>query len=165
MRIKQSNGFSLIELMVTLSILGIVLGIGLPSLDSLVKSSQLKATSSKLQQSINYARGEAIKRNRSVELRAVNNDWKKGWQVFYIKSNSEQMLRQYDSEPQVSITSDNNALILSFDSNGYLSSATSFELGVGDKTKSNYEGRTLDIFRSGQLAVSKHGKNDGGSNG
>ena len=105
-------------------------------------------------------------------MRSIADDWENGWQVFYNTSTSEQLLRNYESESQVTISADSSNKKLSFNSQGFLSNATAFTLTVGDPLKDNYNGRAMAIARSGQLEIVKFSKgvdgpdnNSGGGNG
>jgi type IV fimbrial biogenesis protein FimT len=65
---RRSIGFTLIELMVTVAILSIVLGLGLPSMRDFVVANRLTSDVNSLIGFINYARSEAITRNQSVVI-------------------------------------------------------------------------------------------------
>ncbi|MDO9635827.1 MAG: prepilin-type N-terminal cleavage/methylation domain-containing protein, partial [Thiobacillus sp.] len=54
-------GFTLIELMVTLSVLAILLTIGIPSLQMFIQNSRLQSQSASLMGDLNYARAEAVR--------------------------------------------------------------------------------------------------------
>lgn len=79
------RGFTLVELMVTISIVGILSAIAVPNFNEALLSSKLRANANKLVASIYLARGEAIKRNSVVTLCASANGtsctgaWKDGW--------------------------------------------------------------------------------------
>lgn len=62
----REKGFTLIELMVTLVIAGILLSIAIPSFQNLIIDSRLNATASDLADAVRLARSEALKRNRPV---------------------------------------------------------------------------------------------------
>lgn len=87
---KKHSGFTLVELMITIAIVGILLMVGLPSLKSSMQGSQLIATSNELLSALHLARSEAIKRNARVSICSSSNgaacsvsaDWKNGWIVF-----------------------------------------------------------------------------------
>lgn len=87
---KKHNGFTLIELMVTLIIVGILLTVGVPSLKTFMQGNQLIATAEELRSAINLARSEAIKLNSRVSICESSNgtscsatgDWSNGWIVF-----------------------------------------------------------------------------------
>ena len=63
---NANNGFTLIELMVTVAVLAIVLSLGVPSYRALIINNRLTAQANALVASINLARSEAIKRGVRV---------------------------------------------------------------------------------------------------
>jgi type IV fimbrial biogenesis protein FimT len=88
-----SKGFSLIELMVVLSVAAVLLGIGVPGFRSLIQGQRMTTTVNDLFASINLARSEAMQRGARVDLvpaDADGKDWSKGWIVF-VDTNSDQI--------------------------------------------------------------------------
>lgn len=89
MSIKQT-GFTLIELMVTLSVLAILLTIGIPNLQMFIQNSRLQSQSTSLMGDLNYARAEAVRLGSPVAVCASANGaacsgaltWETGWIVF-----------------------------------------------------------------------------------
>lgn len=82
---KNNTGFTLIELMVTVAIAGILLGIGLPSFSSALSKSRLATTANELLTALNLAKSEAIKRGVQVTVRrkgSTASQWEQGWTVF-----------------------------------------------------------------------------------
>jgi type IV fimbrial biogenesis protein FimT len=79
---RAQRGFTLIELMVTLTILAIMLGVGVPSFRNFIAGQKVKSASHDLMTALVIARSEAIKRNASVTLAPVTADtWVSGWNV------------------------------------------------------------------------------------
>jgi type IV fimbrial biogenesis protein FimT len=76
-----SLGFTLIELMVTLSVLVILLTIAVPSFREFVQAQRIKTASFELFSAITYARSEALKRNGDVTLSAATGGWGNGWSI------------------------------------------------------------------------------------
>ncbi len=73
----KSTGFSLVELMIAVAVLSIVMSIAFPSFNAMIKNSQIRTAAESVQNGIQLARAEAVKRNASVQfdLRGTNSTW------------------------------------------------------------------------------------------
>lgn len=65
---RHRAGFTLIELMVTVAVAGILAVVAVPAMTSLISGNRLAGTTSELTASIQVARSEAIRRNVRVTL-------------------------------------------------------------------------------------------------
>ena len=88
--IKATRGFTLIELMVTLTIASLLMLVAIPSFTSFQRNAELTSAANKLLSSINAARGEAMKQGTNAMVVPTNNgtDWNTGWIVFVYKFNA-----------------------------------------------------------------------------
>lgn len=83
----QKNGFTLIELMVTLVVVAIVLSIAIPSFQSQILNNRSITLGEDFASAINFARSEAVKRGKRVTLCASDDgslcagDWVDGFIV------------------------------------------------------------------------------------
>lgn len=96
--VKQKNsGFTLIELMVVLVVLGVLVGLAAPSFQTMITNNKITSFSEELVSAISFARVEAVKRSRSVSLCrttdgetcASEGDWNTGFLVYVDDSASE----------------------------------------------------------------------------
>ena len=79
---KTQSGFTLLELMLTLTIAGILAMIAIPSMNYALNNSRVKTASTETFISLLLARSEAITRNDDVILEPVDTaDWMKGWKL------------------------------------------------------------------------------------
>ncbi|MFT5425506.1 MAG: type IV fimbrial biogenesis protein FimT [Gammaproteobacteria bacterium] len=74
-KLKTQTGFTLIEIMIVIVIIGIVSAIALPNFQQAYQTQQIKTTVSDALMSMLLARSEAIKRNASVEIYGIANGW------------------------------------------------------------------------------------------
>ena len=86
-RISPDHGFTLVEMLVAISIAAILLAIAVPSYNGSQLNSQLRASANDLIGSMNLARSEAIKGGTAVTMCASANGetcggaWNEGWVV------------------------------------------------------------------------------------
>ncbi|GFM69952.1 GspH/FimT family pseudopilin [Pseudomonas capsici] len=85
----MSKGFSLIELLVTVSVVAIVAALAVPSFTSTIQNNKADAELNDLQRALNYARLEAINRGVTVRIAPTSGaDWKTELQVFLASDTS-----------------------------------------------------------------------------
>lgn len=70
---RVHKGFSLIELLVGLAILGVLLGLSVPLLRGWVDDARLRSQADTFIDGLNLARSEALKRNRMLRFQVVDN--------------------------------------------------------------------------------------------
>ncbi|SCZ51596.1 GspH/FimT family pseudopilin [Thiohalomonas denitrificans] len=66
--VRLPFGFTLIELMITISVLAILITLGVPSFQDTLERHRLKAAIEQVYQDLQYARSEAIKRNQNITV-------------------------------------------------------------------------------------------------
>ena len=80
--IRYDSGYTLMELMVTITIAGVLLSIAIPNFTSVISSNRLTTYANELVTALNFARSEAIKRGQHVVVRKTGTNWEDGWQIF-----------------------------------------------------------------------------------
>lgn len=80
----HAGGFSVIELIAIVTIVGILLAVGIPSFQSLIQRQRLTTTANALFMAVNLARSEAIQRGTRVDLVPAGDghSWNDGWVIF-----------------------------------------------------------------------------------
>jgi type IV fimbrial biogenesis protein FimT len=89
---QNGFGFTLVELVVTLTVLGILTGIAVPQFTDFLRNSRRAATINELVASLTLARSEAVRRGAQVVvckavddtacLSGAGDTWQAGWLVF-----------------------------------------------------------------------------------
>lgn len=69
---KRSYGFTLIEMMITIAVMSLLLMLGLPSMNTWLQNSQLRASAEAMQAGLQLARAEALRRNAPVRFQLVD---------------------------------------------------------------------------------------------
>lgn len=75
------KGFTLLEMMVVVIIMGIIFMVALPSFTSMMKEYRTGAQVNDFISALAQARSEAVKRGVNVTVAAVGGDFLEGWQV------------------------------------------------------------------------------------
>lgn len=88
---RQVAGFTLIELVVTVTLAAVLLMIGVPSFVAYQRSSELTSAANSFVAALGAARGEAMKRGlQAVVVPRTGNNWTTGWTVFVDTDNNQQ---------------------------------------------------------------------------
>lgn len=156
----KNTGFTLVEMLVTIAILAIVLFIGVPSFNGMIRNSEMRSNSSDIVVALNYARMEAIKRGSNVHFgQRVGVTWTGGLVVWVDADNDNtfdagEELRLWDSFSSGSQINSTNTFMI-FSASGEAS--PSDVLSLCDD-RAGETGRTITILVSG--AVYAEEKND-----
>lgn len=143
-QLKLSKGFTLVEMLVVVTIIAILAGIAMPSFQGLIRSQRVKNASFELFASLMVARSEAIKRNDDVTITPVSSSWQAGWQI---TTSGGSVLKNHSPLVNVSVSGAPATLI--YRRTGRLSAATSPSIQIDvNPTDSEYI-RCITIELSG----------------
>lgn len=143
---NRSSGFTLIEMMVTIAVLGILAMVALPNFQAWVESSRMTAQANDFLTALHMARSEAVKRNAPVTVAAKDGGWADGWQVLDADG---AVLRDFPALKGGGTLEGDDTI--TFQPNGQ-AIATTFELRSASGAD---PGRDIEIDLSGRASVSK----------
>lgn len=84
----RAQGFTLVELMVTVALIAILAGLGIPSFNGMIAQNRVISSINEFHSALRLARAEAVKRNADVVFCASSNKtsctggWGSGWLVY-----------------------------------------------------------------------------------
>jgi len=121
----RSGGFTLIELIITLAVLGIVLAFGVPAFNGVIENSRVTTQANTLLGAVNYARSEAVKRGETVSLQSEAGGFDRGWCVILgpldgcqNARDNDLLMREFGATRAVTVNA-GGTVGVSFDNRGY----------------------------------------------
>jgi len=155
----RQTGFSLLELMATVAIGGILLAIGLPSFVNLIKSNRLTTQTNSVLTALHLARNEAINRGHNIRVLPIvaGTDWAPGWQVRLDVDNSgttdaeDTVLRSFDAIEKATLVGDVDNV--TYQSSGFVEAVNSITLTAYECTGEDI--RVINVKLSGLVASTR----------
>jgi type IV fimbrial biogenesis protein FimT len=167
---KKTRGFTLVELLITLAIAGILAGLAGPSFFEMIQNNRITSTTNHLISHINYARSEAVRLNRAVNIARTSgtaNDLSQGWTIYsdagsvtgntaYSAGDGDIILRQFEGYGNRNIT-----LFTDVTGNQWIAFAPNGTLAEGGNrvfiavcdTRGVNNGRLITIGLTGRVAI------------
>lgn len=162
---RSAAGFTLIELMVVIAILAIVLSIGVPSFTNMVKNNRLTSAANDMVAMLQFARSEAVRRGRNVQVSAVSGDVEQGLMVWFDDNGNgsydtgEELRKLSDIASTLEVSAaidgaDAAGLDLGYNSQGAVSgSGSELKISLCDDRSGEF-GKQLRLLASGMLRLS-----------
>lgn len=156
---NQQSGFSLIELVVTVVIGGIILAVGIPNFMNLIKSNRLATQSNSVVASLYLARNEAVNRGHDIRVLPISGttDWADGWQVrLDVDSNGatdteDTVLRNFDAIENATLVGTVSSV--TYESSGFVSAVNTITLTANECTGQDI--RVVSVKLSGLISSEK----------
>ncbi|MBZ4192818.1 MAG: Tfp pilus assembly protein FimT/FimU [Candidatus Contendobacter sp.] len=169
------KGFTLIELIITLAIAAIVMTIGVPAFQDMIRNNRMIAQTNDFISALSFTRSEAIKRGRPVVLCkssggaacATTGPWDQGWMIFVDTNNNaavdagEEILRIHDalSGGNTLVGNSNVVTYISYSSDGVsrLKNGGTFQSGTltFGLCNSSHQQNTIVINETGRARIAK----------
>lgn len=137
----QCGGFTLVELIVTLVILGILTAIAIPSFRNFTRSSEATSAANDLVSAMNLARSEAVTRAQRVSIcKSANQtscvttgEWDQGWIVYVGETIIDELLRT-NAAPAGLVTMSGGPNIMTYAPSGFFSGVSNGTIAVVSDT-------------------------------
>jgi type IV fimbrial biogenesis protein FimT len=162
---KTQTAFTLVELMVALSLAAILVVVALPSMRYTLINNRITTKSTDFVRALNYARGEAISHATTMRLEPIDETgvWGKGWQVIdnnvtnvqdsikaVVKFDDDIAIETHDGPPELPA--------LQYNSRGRLAVAAwqkSITFWVCNKNYPQIDGRQITIRPIGTVSIER----------
>lgn len=169
MRIKQIQlGFTLFEIVITLAVASILIGVAVPSFNSMSKSNNMTSTVNDLVYALNIARSEAMKSNSasvcvsSDQATCTTGAWTTGWIVFNDLNGNctvdagENVIKAVEATPNlISISVAPTDSCVTYAGNGFITPPGDVPLAFSfcDDRTGPQVGRTVNLIITGRPAT------------
>ncbi len=143
---NRTQGFTFIELFITVIIIGILVGVSFPNFRKTFNQMRLNSFSSELQSFMNYLSERAIVERRIIYLN-IDNDKKKYWARI---KDTENRLKSYSIPNEISVEPEQNSIL--FYPDGQIDKVTIKIAGLGTQ---NIDLTTKGVFCGVKLQTQK----------
>lgn len=162
-RFRKLAGFTIVELMMVVVILGIISVLGVPSFNNLIRNNRIVAMTNDLNSTLQLARAEAVRLGDTVYINAINESVANGLRVWIDKNNNsgfddgEELRILYVESANLVISGDiggtaTKDLDFNFNARGESSLNNTLTLNICDNRKGNY-GRAIELLVSGAVRL------------
>ena len=173
---KPSRGFTLLELMIVISIAAIGTALAYPSFTGVIRSNRVATSTNSLIAAFNLARTEAIRSNRgggvcpsSAGASCTGSDWNAGFLAYTDNdrsggwSDGDTAIRYFEANSALSLgaaagegeVGGGEISQVAFDRRGRVTTATDFTLKLADCPSGEDYQRRITVARTGQTRMSK----------
>jgi type IV fimbrial biogenesis protein FimT len=160
-RLHRSSGFTLVELVVVMAIMGVVMLMAMPAMRDFLANQRIKTASFNLITSTMFARSEAVKRAAPISIKAPSsNNLTNGWCVLILATadcsltapDTANTMRLEQPVGGVTYTFSTTAGVITFNRSGRLTSMVRIEVS-DDELASLKRCITIDVGGNARSAV------------
>jgi type IV fimbrial biogenesis protein FimT len=148
----RSFGFTLIDLLTTLTILSVLLIIGIPSFSAQIQKTRVKTATQSLLEAMDLTRTQAVFSNSRTTI-ANQTEWENGWEIFVDKNNNgireedEKLVQQHEKFEGIRIIA-----------NKWIKNNVSY---IGSGESRNAAGTDSGAFQAGTFTICPESKGTG----
>lgn len=141
---RRDKGFTLIEMLIVVALLGILASIAIPSFQNMMAQGRLASNANDLAGAVQFARGEAIKRNQQISLNFNGQEWS-------VLDANNNLLRAGAIPDSLALTSAN----MIFAPTGLKTTSGTSSLCLYSSVGSGDKARKLEVGISGRTTITK----------
>ncbi len=152
-RDRYQQGFTLVELFITMFIVALLLMLGVPSYRDAIANSNLRSATIDLITALNTAHAQAVSLRNSISVEATDGaDWSNGWQIDYpvsaVPGVDIEQDQTFGGYPGVTVTPAGGEMALSFNNRGMVAPTSTFDICDG---RAGETGRRVAVSISGRV--------------
>jgi type IV fimbrial biogenesis protein FimT len=152
---KSENGFTLIEMMATVVIAGILTTIAAPNIHTMTMNNRMTTHVNEFVTTMALARSEAIKRGVNIDIVAINssdttNEWGDGWRID-IGGSTISKFPALDSSAK--LNSDSDTIAFQYQPSGRINTTDTLYLC---DNRTGETGRKITIATTGRVSTSEY---------
>ena len=159
---RRQAGFNLLELMITIGILGVITAIAIPSFQSVSINSSLSTETNDLVSSLRHARSEAAKQGQNVTVCSANGDytacsgaadWTTGWLIVDTAANVIRVREALETDTATEQAIAGAQGLIVFNRNGFTTNARTIKLCGRQNSAQRARGVIISIDGRVRLAT------------
>jgi type IV fimbrial biogenesis protein FimT len=160
--VKFHRGFTLVDVLVTTGVLGVLAGFAVPAFSNLMQSDRCVSQLNSLVVSLNYARAEAVKRDASITVCASSDgkgcsgaaDWSRGWVVVDANSAGTPLMIMPPLAENTTLSVSGSTSALTFDASGRVMPMLRTTMTLCD-ARGGAHAREIEVSATGHLAAAQ----------
>lgn len=156
---KVQAGFTLIELIITVTIAGVLMTVGIPSFREIIVNSQISSQANEFIADLNYARSVAVTKKNTISICpstnstscGTGNQWELGWIVIDTFNSANTVLRAHGPLNGGITLSSGAVTQIQYSNSGTANAQPTFQLRVSGCT--GKQQRDISISPTGRPTV------------
>lgn len=157
---RKTRGFTVLELMITVAVAGVVLSFGVPNFISLIADNRAVTHTNDVVASLNIGRSEAVRRGATITICSStdgaacsgNTDWSTGW---VIRTGAGEVLRAWPERSGGAGVLNGNVSQIQFQARGSLPPGVAPLLQLRIPHCKKNQGRDVNVNSAGRISVSR----------